>query len=240
MIHTDELYYTRTGRVMLRECDMYRRLKPMAVLELFQECTEGLTENWDVGLDKMLDNGLIWVAARVGATVHRLPVHNELITVKGWSVRSRAGIFPYRYRITAPDGELLIEGSSMWVLSDLQAHSMLSGNVPVLHLPSPEGEKSPMPKLAAIRPEKEFNTSSRRVLYSECDINGHFTNNRYMDWLSDLADADFHHSHPMTGLRIDYRAECFPYEEIPLEWKVTDERIWCRSPRRFDAMIQFG
>ena len=236
----NELYYEKQHTLLMRDCDMHRRLKPSVMLAMFQDCSEALTEGWGVGLDAMLRRGIIWVAAKVDCAVTRLPEHCETVIVRGWAGRSRSGICPFRYELLGRTGEALAEGCSMWVLSDLEAHSMMSANVPRISLPTPEPERAPLPRMRPIRAPAEFSRTPRRVQYSEVDINGHLTNTRYVDWMTDLADPAFHRDHPMTGLRIDYRAETFPEEEITLDWSLTEDRLWCSSRGRFAAEITFS
>lgn len=236
----DELIYEKQHTLLMRDCDMYRRVKPSVVLALFQDCSEALTEGWGVGLEYMLDRGVIWVAARLECDVPgRLPRHAETVTVRGWATRCRSGIFPFRYELLGGDGETLVTGCSMWVLSDLASHSMMSPNIPKITLPTPEPDNAPLPRLSAIRPPVEPQHTPRKVRFSEVDINGHLTNTRYIDWMTDLPDREFQRTHPMTGLRIDYRRETFPDEEIVLDWELTEQRLWCASEGRFAAEIRF-
>jgi acyl-ACP thioesterase len=235
----DTIYYEQKTVVRMRDCDRFRRLKPAAVLALFQDCSEDLTEGWGVGLDAMLGRGIIWVAAKVECSVARLPLHGETITVRGWAGRSRSGICPFHYEIGDEAGQTLVTGCSFWVLSDLQTHSMMSPNIPKISLPTPEPEGTHLPRLRPIHPPAAYETAQRQVLYSETDINGHLTNTRYVDWICDLAADDFHRSHPMTGLRINYRAETFPGQTVDLHWSLDDTRLWCASPGRFEAEITF-
>lgn len=236
----DDIYYEKRAPLLMRDCDMFRRVKPSALLAMFQDCSEALTEGWGVGLDAMLQKGIIWVAAKVECAVKRLPEHGEIVTVRGWAGRSRSGICPFHYILTDEAGQELITGCSMWVLSDLETHSMLSPNIPRLSLPSPEAEDAPLPRMRPIKPPAgDCRHTTRRVEFSETDINGHLTNTRYMDWVCDLAEADFHGKHPMTGLRINYRSETFPGQEIPLEWELTEERLYCVSKGRFEIALFF-
>ena len=235
----DELIYEKEYTLLMRDCDMFRRIKPSAILTLFQDCSEALTEGWGVGLEAMLNIGVIWVAARVDCTVTRLPTHGETVTIRGWAARCRSGIFPFRYVISDGNGTELIRGCSMWVLSDLKTHSMLSASIPKIALPTPEPEGTPLPRMSPIPPLKKPSHTKRAVRFSEVDINGHLTNTRYFDWICDLADRAFHENHPITGLRVDYRSETFPDEEIDLAWELTDERLSCESEGRFRAMLTF-
>ena len=235
----ERLYYEKKLTVLMRDCDMFRRLKPSAMLAMFQDCSEDLTEGWGVGLDAMMEKGIIWVAAKVTCHVHRLPEHCDVVTVRGWAGASRGGICPFHYEMWSEEGELLITGCSMWVLSDLETHSMMSPNVPKISLPSPEEPGTRLPRMGVILPPAEYEKTPRKVQFSEVDINGHLTNTRYVDWMCDLPERAFHQSHPMTAIRINYRAESFPDEEIVLEWRCDDDRLWCRSDGRFEAEICF-
>lgn len=235
----DDIIYQKTHTVLLRDCDALRRVRPSAILAMFQDCSEALTEGWGVGLEAMLARDVIWVAAKLECRVSRLPVHGETVTIRGWAGRCRSGIFPFRYEILDGEGAELVRGCSMWVLSDLRTHSMMSDRIPRITLPTPEPEGTPLPRMRAIRRAQTPARTVRRVRFSEVDINGHLTNTRYVDWMTDLADIPFHRDHPMTGLRIDYRRETFPEEEIELKWECTDERLWCESEGRFCAEIQF-
>lgn len=234
-----DLYYEEKHVLLMRDCDTFKRLKPSAVLTMFQDCSEALTEGWGVGLDAMLARGVIWVAAKVDCSVARLPEHGETVMIRGWAGRCRSGIFPFRYEIRAESGAELLTGCSMWVLSDLASHSMMSPNIPKITLPTPEPEGIPLPRMRPVVPPQERKQTPRRVQFSETDINGHLTNTRYIDWVCDLAPRAFHETHPMTGLRINYRAEIFPDEEITLDWELTDDRLWCTGENRFDAAIFF-
>lgn len=233
------MIYEKKCEILMRDCDMFKRAKPSAILAMFQDCSESLTEGWGIGLDHMLERGLVWVLAKVSCKAERLPVHGESVTVRGWAGRSRTGICPFHYVIEDAEGNQIITGCAMWVLSDLASHSMMSPNVPRISMPTPEPERAPLPRMAPIVPPAEYRQTSRGVLFSEVDINGHLTNTRYIDWVCDLAEPEFHRNHAMKGLRIDYRAETFPAEEIVLDWAVSDERLWCRSQGRFEAMILF-
>ncbi len=235
-----DIYYEKRSPLLMRDCDMFRRIRPSAVLAMFQDCSEALTEGWGVGLDVMLEKGIIWVAAKAECTVTgRLPEHGETVAVRGWAGRSRGGIYPFHYVMTDAAGREIVTGCSLWVLSDLRTHSMLGSAVPRLDLPTPEPEGAPLPRMRPVKPPASCGHTPRRVAYSETDINGHLTNTRYMDWVCDLADAGFHKAHPMTGLRINYRAEIFPEQEVILDWDLTEERLWCAAAGRFEAALFF-
>ncbi len=235
----DELIYEIKHKLFMRDCDTFQRIKPSAVLCMFQDCSEALTEGWGVGLGEMLSRDAIWVAAKVEAQATRLPLHAEEVTVRGWAKRSRSGIFPFHYEMLDTEGNELISGCSMWVLSSLKTHSMMSPDVPKITLPTPEPDNAPLPRMRPIKGPEEKRRDTRRVRFTETDINGHLTNTRYMDWVCDLPDREFHRTHPWKALRIDYRAEIYPDEDVVLDWACSDDGLWCESPGKFTAAIYY-
>ncbi len=235
----DELYYCEKRKVLMRDSDCFRRLKPSVMLTMAQDGFETLTEGWGMGLGAMMSRGVIWVAAKMSYTVSRLPLHEEDIEIRCWAGRCRAGIFPFQCRIEDRLGNELVRGVSLWVLSDMESRSMLSGNIPRITLPTPEPEGTRIPRIPAIRPPEELEHTVRRVMFSETDINGHLTNTRYLDWVTDLLEPAFHREHPMKGLRVEYRGEIAPEEEVGLDWAASDERLYCASAGKFSAEILF-
>ena len=235
----EELYYRREHKVLMRDCDRFKRLKPSAMMTMFQDGSEILTESWGVGLGAMMARGAIWVAAKMEYTVNRLPRHEEDIVIREWAGRGRASIFPFHCRIEDRAGVCLVEGVSLWVLSDMEARSMMSPRIPKIELPTPEPENARLPRLGAVRAPERWESTTRRVQFSETDINGHLTNTRYLDWMTDLAEPAFHRDHPMRGLRVEYRSEIGPEEEVELRWALSEERLWCAVDRKFAAELLF-
>ena len=235
----EELYYRKEHRVLMRDCDRFRRLKPSAMLTMFQDGSEILTERWGVGLGAMMARGAIWVAAKLSYEVTRLPVHEEDIVIRSWAGRGWLSVYPFYCCIEDTAGNTLVDGVSLWVLADRESRSMMSPGLPKLQLPTPMSEKDRLPVLPSIRRPAEWETAVRRVKYSEIDINEHLTNTRYLDWMTDLADSEFHRDHPVKCLRMEYRGEIGPEEEIELRWTATDEHLWCEAPGRFTGELVF-
>ena len=235
----DTRIYRKEHKVLMRDCDRFRRLKPSAMLTMFQDGSETLTEGWGVGLGAMMARGAIWVAARLEYAVTRLPVHEEDVVLEEWAGRGRAGIYPFRCRILDRAGDTLVDGVSLWVLSDIAARSMMSPNVPRLELPTPEPAGTPIPRIRPVKAPAACEHTARRVRFSETDINGHLTNTRYLDWMTDLAEPEFHRTHSMTGLKIEFREEIAPGEEVVLDWALSEERLYCASAGKFAAEILF-
>lgn len=235
----DELVYRKEHRVLMRDCDRFQRLKPSVMLTMFQDGSETLTEGWGVGLGSMIARGAMWVAAKLEYTVFRPPLHEESIVIRARAGRSRASLHPFYCGIEDMEGRTLAEGVSLWVLSDWESRSMLSPRIPKIQLPTSSPADERLPRIPTVTKPETWERTVRRVRFSETDINGHLTNSRYLDWMTDLADGEFHRTHPMKGLRIEYRGEIGPDEEVALNYALSDERLWCEAEGKFAAELLF-
>ena len=50
--------------------------------------------------------------------------------------------------------------------------------------------------------------------YSDCDLNGHVNNTRYIEMISDIFPLDFYRSHLITRLDINYVNELHDGDEV--------------------------
>ena len=234
MIHREKI------SMNVRVCDIAARLRPSGLLWMFQDASEVLTERFGVGPRTMEQRGLNWIVARTACECERMPLCEETVEMTVWAGREKLGIYPWQYRIRDEAGKTLIRGCSLWVLSDSETRTMLSPKVPRLELAekNPPEAEYPWPKAMRLPPEME-NRTVRRVGYRECDLNGHMNNACYLDWICDLPPLEFHKSHEMKKLLIDYRTESVPEEDVALDWTLTDDALLVRGEGKFLCRMDF-
>ena len=118
-------------------------------------------------------------------------------------------------------GQELFRAISLWVLMDAQSRAMvLPGQSGVLVDGTLTGTELTVPRAIATRPME--NTKSRTVGYSLLDRNGHMNNTRYMEWVDDLLDSDFHRAHPVREFTVCYMNEAREGDDIALHYELTD------------------
>lgn len=226
--------------INVRVCDISGRMRPSALLWLFQDASEVLTERRGVGPRTMEQQGLNWIVARLGCECERLPVCEETVEMVAWAGESRMGIYPWQYRILNAQGNAIVRGCALWVLSDSQTRSMLSPKIPRLDLQEREPPAEPWSWPKTLRlPEALENQAIHRVSYRDCDLNGHANNACYLDWLCDLPGMDFHRRHSLRRLAIDYRAEAKPDEDVMLSWRLDGTQLMCRGEGKFLCRMDF-
>ena len=127
-------------------------------------------------------------------------------------------LFAFRdFKILGQDGTALGAATSTWMILDRDTRRPKSVDIvkPVLHLATHqdilEGNPPLLPVLRGIS-----GTESRQVRFSEVDQHGHVNNTRFIDWCLDALPAEWHRSHRISSMIINYLSEVRPDETIQI------------------------
>ena len=212
-----DLVYRKTYTVADNATDRYHRLRPSMLLFFAQNTATSHCATLGMDWNTMAAKGMFWAVTRTKVEILRMPRHGETITVETWPMTNSRVAYPRATEMYSDSGELLVRMISIWVLMDVEKRSMI--------LPSKSGldfcgadrgkELKPPTGLPAFEP---VSVSQRTVRYSDLDLNGHLNNARYLDWVSDLMDSDFHRSHELRQMVICYISEAREGQEITQEW----------------------
>mgnify|MGYP003297651915 CR=1 FL=1 len=74
-----EISHWHPMRVGSRDVNLFRRLKPSAMLELFQELSVVHAGSLGFGTDEVLSRGAVWVITMQRIDITRMPEEGEII-----------------------------------------------------------------------------------------------------------------------------------------------------------------
>ena len=179
--------YRKEYTLLSSDVDAQRRLRLSTLFTMLQEASIAHTTELGMGREKTLDQGLLWIVTLQQASIRRLPLYDETVTLTCWPGKTMHLYFPRFYRLHSGD-ETLVEASALWALIDSKTRKII---FPEEHGISIEGEMSgtdpafpKAPKLPELTEESAFT-----VPYSYTDLNGHMNNTRYFDLAEDTMPA---------------------------------------------------
>jgi medium-chain acyl-[acyl-carrier-protein] hydrolase len=178
--------YRVTHKLLASDVNEHRRLRLSKLCEMVQEATIAHTELLGAGRKVTLDRGLLWVIMQLRIEIVRMPAYDELVELETWPGDMMHVLFP-RYTVLRDEaGKTLIRVSALWMLMDESARRMAFPERCGVRVP---GEAGPVEITlpAKLRDEDCERTDQVVVPYSQCDINGHLGNARFVD----LADDRF-------------------------------------------------
>ena len=209
--------YMQKIHLRTSDFDTFGRIKPSAVLDLFQEVAGAHAEELGIGFESLSKNNLLWVITKVKyEVVGKVPMHQS-VTVHTWPKEPSRITFEREYLVENEKGEVVIRGSSEWVTM----HSEKRCIVPVKDIYPLDSfceDKNFEGKFTKV-PNFESENVKGSVIPQFCDLdrNGHVNNIKYADFVLNTVDlgkkeitffqADYHRE-IKKGMPVDILAFC--------------------------------
>ncbi|MBR7133041.1 MAG: hypothetical protein IKD04_05860 [Clostridia bacterium] len=216
-------YTLRSG-----DFDKFDRIKPSAVLDLFQDAAGRHAEEIGVGFEEMISRSYLWVITRVKFKIISEPNRFQNLIVKTWPLAPNRLSYRREYCIENEKGEKLIVGSSEWVVVHSEKRRFLS--VPDLY----NFENGFYPemmfeaKLGKVHDfEAEGDAHIVNAGFSELDVNNHVNNTKYANYVIDAivpSKEDI-----LEVFQIDYRKEVFEGTQLNIYYKRDDNNILAKG-----------
>ena len=204
--------------------DRFGRLKSSSILYFVQEAAGGHCLELQLSWEDLAKRNLFWAVIRNRTQITRLPVSGETITVETWPMPTTRVAYPRSVIAYDGEGKELFRSISLWVLMDINDRAMIlpgKSGVEVNGLIRGSELKAP----ASLMPKPLTKETIRTVTYSCLDRNGHMNNTFYLDWVADLLDRPFHHSHEPREFTICYLSEALENQSIQLQWELGEEGL---------------
>ena len=229
-----EPIYSQTFHLNDTHVDCFGRLKPSVLLQYIQEVASVHGSALGADYETLAARNLFWAILRTRVQISRLPVSGEQITLKTWPMPTTRVAYPRSIIAYDASGGEIFRAITLWVMMDRTSRAMVipakSGIAVQGHL---EGNELAAPGSVMPRPMEHDN--SRRVNFTDLDINGHMTNTRYFDCIYDLLRSSFHGSHAVKEFTICYLAEALEGQTLDMNWEVREDLMQVEATRQNDS-----
>lgn len=184
------------------------QLTVSSLFSLLQEMSNEHARRLNAGWQELRERGFFWVITRIRLKINRLPKWNEPVLLRTWVKESKAATSPRDYEMEDADGNILIAGTSIWAILDIegarpQRMNMFDGCFLPQNRHAVDGQS---PKIGALAiPEEPLN--SKPVVHSDIDMNRHVNNARYIQWAIDSVNEDFLRSHRITSVMVKFLSQ---------------------------------
>ncbi len=194
-------YFLRTS-----DFDCFSNIRAAAVLDLFQDVAGCHAEILGCGREAEQAINRFWVLLNVKYEVLKQPEMFSKVKVVTWPIEPKGIRFRREYRLYNEKDELIIKGTSLWAVLDINTRRP----VPVTDIYPHADEyltEEAFPS-EPIKPEvvtvSEF-SDEFAPKFSDFDFNNHVNNIRYTDFVLDRLNLD--KPFEIKSFRIDYKKE---------------------------------
>ena len=186
--------------------DKYNRIKPSAVLELFQDAAGQHAEEIGVGYEPMKNRSYMWVLLKVKLKIVSNPKSYQNVIIKTWPLAPNRVSYRREFRMEDENGEYLIGGSSEWVVVHSERRRLVAD--PNLY-PFTEGFLTDVIFEGKLDRVDDFETNEiPRIVnagFSEIDVNNHVNNTKYANYIMDAVLPD--EKDVLSVFQIEYKKE---------------------------------
>ncbi len=198
--------YKEKVQITSNDVDQNLELKLSSLFKFLQATASNHAESIKVGHWELFEHNLLWVVLRMELKIYRTPILDEVITVGTHPGEARSFIYPRFFEVYDSKGKLIIAGSSMWAMIDKNTRHVVVKPQGIKSIPGTV-DKDDLPLPVKVIGEAENIKDTRKVKYSEIDLNGHLNNTQYVEFLLDTHEPEFYKSHRISGININYDKE---------------------------------
>ena len=216
--------YTVKRKLLSIDVGADRRLKLSRLLAFCQELSIADTTRLNMGREKTLDKGLLWVIGKQRYIIHRLPEYDDEISLSSWPGETLRALFPRYYNILDKEG-IAIEGVAIWSLINKKSRHYIFASDYQIDIPS-EAYGSELPFPRKLIPPRLRNTAILDANYSNCDLNGHLNNASYIDFILGLIPISFIKKNEIKSLEIDYKKEIKLGQKVAVKYGRSGKDYW--------------
>lgn len=201
--------YSKNYKVEVKDVDFEGKLKLSSLFTKFQDVAGLHSENLCMGIQTLYDNyGVLWVLARIRVDILKQPLLDEEIIIETWPQKPDGIRFSRDFLVKDKQENILIKAISTWVVIDIntrrlmKTESVYSGYPPIIE------RRAINCKLKGLIPKGELEQIyKRKVMYSDIDINKHLNNAKYIEFIMDSFDKEFHIKYRVKSIEVNYSNE---------------------------------
>ena len=180
------MYFTQAYRTKWHDTDADRHVRPSQLMVYLQETANLHMIHAGQSLDELRDSqGLAFILTRMSLEIYQHVGAHEDIQVRTWITHGKGCNYPRYFSMERPDGSLIAQACSHWVLLDLNTHLPCRADAYRYNY-EPEEPLALTPPRRFLVPEGMSCVGERRIVYSDLDYNGHMNNTRYPDMVCDF------------------------------------------------------
>lgn len=202
-------------KITSADTDMFGRLKMSSLLNFLVQSAINSADSLGFGFGSIKSQNLFWVLSRMHVKIERPLMWYESIVCETWPKDIDKILYLRDYIIRDSKGEVVVRASSAWLAIDFltkrpkriegldaELFTMLKAKVAIDEIPA---------KIDLVNGDI-VNTVT--TTYFDLDLNKHVTSSRYIDWMLDCFDVDFHRKFYPETFKLNYNKETMIAESL--------------------------
>ncbi len=203
----DGACFSRKFTFRFGDCDVRKNAGIYSIMKLFTEAAGDDYEGRNLGHGFLWEHGQVFVVSRLALDFYKIPVYGETVVLTTWEREIKGPFFCRDFEIKGEKGELMVTGTSQWLLVNpntreiLRPASLFGG---LLEGNPCHADCHPCKKLRM--PPNTDVLGERTIFYSDLDSNGHVNNAVYSRIAVDFMPEKYR-DRDLMGMDISFNLE---------------------------------
>ena len=196
----------------------FQTIKISDLFKYLQEVASLHSESMKIGYEDLKVNLGAWVLTKQLLEVIRLPRALEEVTIHTWSHKHNKIVATRNFVVTDKDNNVLVKVISDWVVLNLKKRRIIPlSKINLDYIQSFDYELFPDPLDKIVIDNKYLvNEFTKKVRFSDIDLNGHMNNTSYVDMVLDSIAEFFTKRHNLKLINTNFIQEVKYLEEITI------------------------
>jgi acyl-ACP thioesterase len=204
-------------RVRSFDVDQNNNMTLTSISEYLQEVAGDHANTMGFGYRQVVLQQMAWILGGIKIEVERLPLWEEEIRVKTWVVENNRFTSRRDFQWYDQAGNVLVNASTNWILLNTERRRPVAIDSMNFQVTLHPEQKATSSEVSSIRAKfDEVDSSEYQVRYSDLDMVGHMNNTKYIQLFLDYYTPDFHNSHQIKSLDINFKNEAQYQDKLEL------------------------
>jgi acyl-ACP thioesterase len=202
---------------MAFDVDANNRLRVSRIFDYFQDAASNDAERLGFGYNDFVPKNLFWVLSWVKIEINDYPKFMDKVKIQTWGKKQHKLYSIRDFLMLNNKDEIIARGTSAWLLLDSKSlrPKILTQLYPELKLLDTKNALPDLPQKINSETEME-KVYSKKIGYSDIDLNNHTNNAKYVELMFDCFDQYFHKKHWVKSIIVSFNAQTKFDDEIEL------------------------
>ncbi len=217
-------HWEETLKVRAYDVDSNNRLKLSSVFNYMQDVASAHADNLNVGWKALQNENLFWVLSWVKIEFNNFPKFEDNIYIKTWP-KGKHKLYALRdFILSEGNNKVFGKAASAWLLLNSQTKRINDLNKFLTNIPYSPNEHAlnDLPEKINFENLKET-TFPKQADYTDIDINEHVNNAKYIEYIQNCYDLDFHTKHRVKSLTMTFNSETKFGDRLEINKNLVDE-----------------
>lgn len=218
-----DLTSTLNFTISSAETDMFARLRLGAAVNYLIQSASDSADRLGFGYGGIRRQNLFWVLSRLTLEIYRPLKWHEVIEVETWPKSIERILYLRDFILRDSERAVTGRATSGWLAVDLGSKRIKKiEGIEADSFTYLKNKHALAESPAKLHPVDDGEEVEIRAGYFDIDLNGHVTTTRYVDWMMDTFDPEFHKGRFPRKLSLNLMKETMPGEVIRLTRKAGD------------------